>query len=67
MVHGDDFVAVGPKKHLSHVEKTLSDKYKIKVEKLGSEKGHSEEVRILNRVVRITEHGIELEADPRHA
>ena len=26
MVHGDDFVAVGPTQHLEHVKKTLSDK-----------------------------------------
>ena len=67
MVHGDDFVAVGPDKHLDHVKRTLSEKYKIKVEQLGTEEGQSAEVRILNKVVRITDGGIELEADPRHA
>ena len=67
MVHGDDFVAVGPNQHLEHVEKTLGDKYKIKVDKLGLGKGQKDEVRILNKVVRMTEYGIELEADPRHA
>lgn len=67
MVHGDDFVAVGPDAHLDHVRRTLSDKYKIKVEQLGKGQGQSAEVRILNKVVRITESGIELEADPRHA
>ena len=29
MVHGDDFVAVGPDKHLDSIKKNLSDKYKI--------------------------------------
>ena len=31
MVHGDDFVAVGDGEALREVEKTLHDKYKIKV------------------------------------
>ena len=35
MVHGDDFVAVGPDKHLEDIESTLSEKYKIKIEQLG--------------------------------
>ena len=42
MVHGDDFVAVGPDQHLDHVRKTLSDKYKIEVETLGNEKGQNQ-------------------------
>ena len=44
MVHGDDFVAVGPNQHFEHIEKTLGDKhkYKIKVEKLGLGKGQGQ-------------------------
>ena len=67
MVHGDDFVAVGPDRHLGEVRKTLEDKYKTKVEMLGSNAGQVQEMRILNKVVRVTNEGIELEADPRHA
>ena len=67
MVHGDDFVAVGPRKHLAHTKAALEEKYKIKTEELGRGKGQKEEVRILNKVVRVTDSGIELEADPRHA
>ena len=67
MVHGDDFVAVGPDQHLAEARKTLEDKYKLKVEKLGCEEGEVQELRILNKVVRATKSGIELEADPRHA
>jgi hypothetical protein len=67
MVHGDDFVAVGPRKHLVETRSTLESKYKLKVETLGNEKGDSSELRILNKVVRATPVGIELEADPRHA
>jgi hypothetical protein len=67
MVHGDDFVAVGPDKHLDNIKKTLSDKYKIKIEQLGHGGDKKPEIRILNKVVRMTDTGIELEADPRHA
>jgi len=67
MVHGDDFIAVGPDQHLKETIKTLEDKYKLKTEKLGHGKGEMAEIRILNKVVRMTNEGIELEADPRHA
>ena len=35
MVHGDDFVAVGPDEHLESIKNTLSEKHKIKIEQLG--------------------------------
>ena len=66
MVHGDDFVAVGSEENLKTTRAVLEEKYKIKVEVLGDGEGQSRELRILNKVVRITEEGIELEADPRH-
>ena len=67
MVHGDDFVAVGTGKHLVTTRKTLEDKYRLKVETLGKEEQCVQELRILNKVVRYTGSGLELEADPRHA
>ena len=54
MVHGDDFVAVGPDKHFDSIKNTLSDKYKIKIEQLRHGNGNSAEIRILNKVVRMT-------------
>ena len=67
MVHGDDFVAVGEASQLQDTEKLLSDRYKIKTEMLGSGKSDVKEVKVLNKIIRLTEDGIELEADPRHA
>ena len=67
MVHGDDFVAVGPRQHLSQTRKTLEEKYKIKFQELGRGEGQDPELRILNKIVRMTPEGVELEADPRHA
>ena len=66
MAHGDDFIAVGSEKNLKTTRAVLEDKYKIKVEVLGNKKEQTEELRILNKVVRLTETGVELEADPRH-
>ena len=67
LVHGNDFVAVGPDQHLDIIKATLSDKCKIKIEQLGQGESNIAEIRILNKVVHMTEVGIELEADPRHA
>ena len=66
-VHGDDFTACGPESALKTPEKALTEKYEIKVEILGPEKGHKQEVRVLNRVLRWTPEGIEYEPDQRHA
>ena len=66
MVHGDDFVAVGPRKNLGETKKALEDKYKLKTQELGSGEGQDPELRILNKIVRMTADGVELEADPRH-
>ena len=67
MVHGDDFVAVGHDKNLKSARSTLEDKYAIKVDTLGNGKDCVSEVKILNKIVKHTGDGIELEADPRHA
>lgn len=67
MVHGDDFVAVGSEKILAETRKTLESKYKLKVETLGGGDDCTKEVRILNKVLRWTDSGLELQADPRDA
>ena len=64
MVHGDDFVAVGSGDKLERVTKSLKEKYKIKTKVLGNDEGEAKEVKILNKVVRLTEEGLELEATP---
>ena len=66
MVHGDDFFAVGNTKGLVAARKTL-DKYLLKVKVLGKGEDCVQEVRIFNKVIRRTDEGIELEADPGHA
>jgi hypothetical protein len=68
MVHGDDFVFVGPDVDLTWVEKIMGASFLIKVVgKLGGDRGDEREIRVLNRVLRWTADGIMYEADPRHA
>ena len=67
MVHGDDFVGVGKPEELVKLKAALEDKYKLKVEMLSGESADMKEVRILNKIIRWTPAGVELEADPRHA
>ena len=50
----------------AEARKAPEDKHKLKVEVLGLKKGQASEVRILNKIVRMSKAGIELEADPRH-
>ena len=67
MVHGDDFVAVGEDDKVEQATKALKETYKLKVEKLGNGDGEVKEVKILNKIVRLVDEGLEMEADPRHA
>ena len=68
VVHGDDFTALGVKDSLDQYERLLSEAFELKIRgRLGEEEGCDKEIRILNRVVKITESGLEYEADPRHA
>ena len=67
MVHGDDFVAVGSAESLVDTRATLETKYRLKVQSLGEGTECQQEIRILNKILRFTEDGIEMEADPRPA
>ena len=66
MVHGDDFVTVGFKEDVEKFNKMLKERFEVKTKMIGEGEGMVQEERILNRVVRITEGGWELEADQRH-
>ena len=66
-VHGDDYVSTGKLSSLKWMQDSLEKKYKIKTQELGRGEGQDPELRILNKIVRITPEGVELEADPRHA
>ena len=49
------------------LEGVLSNKYELKTQKVGHLPGMTREGQLLDRIVRATSAGFELEADPRHA
>ena len=65
-MHGDDFVVVGMPSELAWMQKNIEEKYELKAEVLGPDKGQCKEVRVLNRILRWTARGIEYEVIPRH-
>ena len=67
MEHWDEFIAIGESVHLEYAETALRNKCKIKTEVLGSADQYVKEVKIIHEMVRMTDAGIELQADPRHA
>jgi hypothetical protein len=67
MVHGDDYVSAGSDQSLRWLKMQLEKKFDFKTSVLGEGPGDQREVKVLNRVLRLTEEGIEYEADPRHA
>ena len=68
VIHGDEFTALGPRSGLLEYEAGLAKVFEIKMKaRIGEAADCDREVRVLNRVVRLTQDGLEYEADPRHA
>ena len=68
VVHGGDFTVLSDRAGIDFVHAAMKKKYIVKLRGvLGPERGDDKEIRILNRVLRYTESGLELEADQRHA
>ncbi len=64
--HGDDFTSSGPKVSLDWLRDQLKTKYElVEQARLGPGPQDDKEARVLNRVVRWTQQGLEYEADPR--
>ena len=67
MVHGDDFLFAGADADLDWISKELQKSILMKVGgRLGDGPADVRELRCLNRILRWTPSGFELEADPRH-
>ena len=68
VVHGDDFTTLGVDSDLDWYESELKKSFEIKVRgRLGVGLPEPQEIRILNRIVRLDEDGLTYEADPRHS
>ena len=67
VVHGDDFTSLGSDDSLDWMEKELAGHFELKIRgRLGVGVKGENEIRILNRCVRVTAKGLEYESDPRH-
>ena len=66
LVHGDDFVTSGQREGCGWFKKQLETRFSIKTRILGMREDEVKEERILNRVIRVTSQGWEMEADQRH-
>ena len=65
-MHGDDFTTAGPKSGLDKFVEMLKEKYELKeAARLGPGPEDDKEARVLNRIIRWTDYGLEYEADPR--
>ena len=68
VVHGDDFTALGTDVALDKYEAGLKKSFECKIRgRLGMDAKDTKEIRLLNRIIRITDQGLLYEADPRHA
>ena len=68
VVHGDDFTIIGRSQDSDWLHQKISTRFEVKFKgRLGQGKGDDKEIRIINRIITLTEAGIEYEADQRHA
>ena len=67
LAHGDDYASAGNGEQMRWLHVELEKRFEIKTTVLGTEAGDLKEGHILDRVLRVAEAGLELEADPRHA
>ena len=67
LFHGDDYVCSGSVSSFECSQKELEKPYEIQTQHIGSAKGRPREGKVLNRIIRCTDQGFEIEADPRHA
>ena len=67
LVHGDDYFSSGHGADLDWLECQLKNIYEIHTQRIGAGKAGECDLKILNRIVRSTSAGYDLEADPRHA
>ena len=67
LAHGDDYVSAGDEASMKWMEQELAKAYEIQTQKLSMGKDCQHEGKVLNRIIRCTDVGWEIEADPRHA
>jgi hypothetical protein len=64
-VHIDDFLCSGRPEDLEWLSNALRRKYDLKKKMIGE--GHAREGKYLNRIIKWTKGGVQMEGDPKHA
>ena len=68
VVHGDDFLALGPEAELDAFKRQMEGAYERKqVGRIGPQKSDDEVLRVLNRFVEWTDEAIYIEGEQRHS
>ena len=67
LVHGEDFVAVGSMRGLAKMKEHLGAAYECKSDIIGTGPKDAKELRVLGRIITVTEGGVLYEPDQRHA
>ena len=66
LVHGDDFLCAGPRANVEWLRAKIKEKYETKDELMGPGANDVKKLTVLNREIRWTSEGIEIEGDHRH-
>ena len=66
-LHVDDFLVSAEEGQLLWLKSELEKRYELKATLVGPEQHHAKEAEYLQRRIRWTDEGIEVESDPRHA
>ena len=67
LVHGDDFVAVGPEADVDQWTRKMAAQYPCVSHKIGPNDEHEKELKVIGRHVRLTSQGVEVEVDAKYA
>ena len=67
MVHGDDFVSTGDGDDLVWLKGIFEAKFEISTNTIGHEPQDEKQLKVLNRIITVEEHGYTYEPDARHA
>ena len=67
IVHGDDFVFVGPYRELEELRRAMDEKFPIKAKLMGYNKDCVNSLIILNRTIKLDARGVIYTADEKHA
>jgi hypothetical protein len=67
IAHVDDFLCTGDEVQMDWLYKELSLEYDLKVQKVSGDSRHNQEAKFLNRTIRVTNEGIQIKGDEKHA